>query len=267
MGGAPEPGWHRPGRHSGTVVPVPTALSLVVAVYDVEAWVADCLLSVAEQAPEGTEVIVVDDGSTDLSGVICDEIARGRVNWRVIHQSNKGLGAVRNAGLDQATGDYVGFIDGDDMLLPAYGQLLAVARSRDLDVATGAVQRTDGRRSWVSGLHLRALGSLGDVATMTQSPLMIYDTTAWNKVYRRSFLEKHGLRFPEGVLYEDLPFTIPALYYAGEVACVHDPVYAWRTRQQGLSITQRRNEIRNLADRFTAIWQVDAFLEAQGQKK
>ena len=253
------------GTASGTVFLVSRALSIVVAVHDVEAWVADCLLSVAEHAPEDAEVIVVDDGSTDSSGVICDEVADGRVGWRVIHQSNAGLGAVRNLGMDLATGEYVGFIDGDDTLLPAYAQMLMAARRGGLDIATGAVQRTDGSRSWVSGLHARALGSLGDAATMTQSPSMVYDTTAWNKVYRRSFLQGHALRFPEGVLYEDLPFTIPALYFAGEVAIVHDPVYAWRTRQQGLSITQRRHEIRNLQDRFAAIWQVDDFLEAQGQ--
>lgn len=253
------------GCESGSVSPVSAALSIVVAVHDVEAWVADCLLSVAECAPEGAEVIIVDDGSTDSSGLICDEIADGRIGWRVIHQSNAGLGAVRNLGLDTANGEYVGFIDGDDTLLPAYGQMLEAAQRRGLDIATGAVQRTDGRRSWVSGLHLKALGSLREVATLTQNPSMIYDTTAWNKVYRRSFLAKHGLRFPEGVLYEDLPFTIPALYYAAGVACIHDPVYAWRTRQQGLSITQRRNEIRNLQDRFAAIWQVNDFLEAEGQ--
>jgi glycosyltransferase involved in cell wall biosynthesis len=244
---------------------VSRALSVVVAVHDVEPWVAECLDSVARCVPDGTEVVVVDDGSTDGSSGICDDMARGRAGWLVVHQVNAGLGAARNVGLDLATGDYVGFVDGDDTLLPAYARMLEAARRGDMDMATGAVLRTDGTRSWVSGLHRMALRPLGDVATMTRNPSMIYDTTAWNKIYRRSFLKNHGLRFPEGVLYEDLPFTIPALYFAAEVACVHDPVYAWRTRQHGLSITQRRNEIRNLQDRFAAIWAVNEFLEAEGQ--
>jgi CDP-glycerol glycerophosphotransferase len=215
----------------------------------------------AANVPSDTEVIIVDDGSTDEGGLICDTFALGREGWQVIHQVNAGLGAARNVGFDAASGEFVGFVDGDDTILPAYAVLLARAVSTGLDVATGAVLRTDGRRSWPSGLHARALDPVGDVASMERDHSLIFDTTAWNKVYRRAFLLKHGLRFPEGVLYEDLPLTIPALYLAGEVACVHEPVYVWRTRQHGLSITQRRHEIQNLRDRFAAVSQVDAFLE------
>jgi CDP-glycerol glycerophosphotransferase len=98
------------------------------------------------------------------------------------------------------------------------------------------------------------------VASLREDLSLIYDTTAWNKVYRRSFLQQHALRFPEGVLYEDLPVTVRALYFAGSVPCVHEPVYSWRTREEGGSITQRRNELANLVDRFAAVRDVDGFL-------
>ena len=237
------------------------ALSVIVAVHDVEPWIGECLRSVAEQVPEGSEVILVDDGSTDASGRICDEVAQGRPGWRVVHQPNAGLGAARNTGLRQATAELVAFVDGDDVLLPGYRALVAAAQSSGYAVATGPVLRTDGRRSWVSTLHAQALDPLGDVADITRDHALVYDTTAWNKVYRRDFLREHGLEFPEGVLYEDLPLTIPAFCLAGAVAVVHEPVYAWRARTAGLSITQRRYELENLRDRFAAVAAVDRFLE------
>jgi len=239
-------------------------LSVVVAVHDVERWIEACLDSVAACVPDGTQVVLVDDGSTDRSGELCDAAAAGRESWVVVHQANAGLGAARNVGLDVATGRYVGFVDGDDLLLPAYAGLLSRALAADADVATGAVLRTDGARTWPSGLHGRALAVVGDTARLVDDPSLVYDTTAWNKLYRLDFLRDHGLRFPEGVLYEDLPVTVRALHLAGVVPVEHEPVYVWRARQGERSITQRRNEIRNLVDRFAAVRDVDRFLEEAG---
>jgi CDP-glycerol glycerophosphotransferase len=239
-------------------------LSVVVAVHDVQRWVGECLESVAACVPPGTQVVVVDDGSTDRSGELCDAAAAGREGWTVVHQANAGLGAARNVGMDLATGRYVGFVDGDDLLLPAYAALLRRAIETDSDVATGAVLRTDGSKSWPSGLHARALDGLGETARLVDDPSLVYDTTAWNKVYRLDFLRRHALRFPEGVLYEDLPVTVRALHLANQVPVEHEPVYLWRARQGERSITQRRNEIRNLVDRFAAVRDVDRYLAESG---
>jgi CDP-glycerol glycerophosphotransferase len=232
-------------------------------VYDVEPYLQECLDSVARCVPDGTEVVLVDDGSHDRSGEICDAAAHGRPTWRVVHQANAGLGAARNTGLDLATGEFVGFVDSDDILLPAYASLLQRAVEDGTDVATGAVLRTDGRVDRPSGLHDQALQGVGDIGVLVDDPSLLYDTTAWNKVYRRSFLQAHGLRFPEGVLYEDLPVTVPALHLAGRVSVVHEPVYRWRAREGDASITQRRHELTNLTDRFAAVSAVDRFLEQQ----
>ncbi|KRE57110.1 glycosyltransferase [Phycicoccus sp. Soil748] len=247
-----------PVSHEGTVL-----LTVVVAVYDVEPYLRECLDSVARCVPEGTEVVLVDDGSHDRSGEICDAAAQGRPTWRVVHQPNAGLGAARNTGLDLATGEFVGFVDSDDILLPAYATLVRRAAEDGTDIATGAVLRTDGRTDRPSGLHDQALQGVGAVGVLVEDPSLLYDTTAWNKVYRRSFLREHGLRFPEGVLYEDLPLTVPALHLAGRVSVVHEPVYRWRAREGDASITQRRHELTNLTDRFAAVSAVDRFLEQQ----
>jgi CDP-glycerol glycerophosphotransferase len=239
-------------------------LSVVVAVHDVARWLPACLDSVAASVPEGSEVILVDDGSSDSSGAICDDAVARHDGWRVVHQANAGLGAARNVGIDAARGRYLGFVDGDDLLLPTYASLTGLAVASGANVATGAVMRTDGVRTWPSGLHTRALQGLRSRATLAGDTSLVYDTTAWNKVYRLDFLREQGLRFPEGVLYEDLPLTVRALHLAGEVAVLHEPVYVWRARQGERSITQRRNEIRNLTERFKAVLDVDTFLEHSG---
>ncbi len=240
---------------------MPATLSVVVAVHDVAPWVQECLSSVAACVPPGTQVVVVDDGSTDGSGEVVERAVARHPGWKAVHQENRGLGAARNVGLDASDGEYVGFVDGDDVLLPGYSRLVEGARRDGLAMATGAVSRTDGQRSWPSALHRRAHAGLGERADIRRNHGLIFDTTAWNKVYRRSLLAEHGLRFPEGMLYEDLPVTIPAFCQAGEVGVVHEPVYAWRSRTQGLSITQRRYETQNLRDRFAAVRAVDAYLD------
>ena len=101
--------------------------------------------------------------------------------------------------------------------------------------------------------------------THIRRPSLIYDSTAWNKIYRRSFLTEHGLRFPEGVYYEDIPLTLPAHFLASSVDVLADPVYLWRERQTAeQSITQRRAETKNLVDRMAAVTSVDDFLARQG---
>jgi len=87
--------------------------------------------------------------------------------------------------IDLATGEYVGFVDGDDVLLPAYADLVRRAVVDGVHVATGAVNRTDGERDWPSSLHARALQDVGDHVVLVDDPSLIFDTTAWNKVYRR----------------------------------------------------------------------------------
>ena len=252
-------------KHSSDLSPdqVPD-LSVVVIAHDVEQWLGECLESVASCTPTGTEVIVVDDGSGDRSGEIADDVARRHPRWRVLHRTRSGPGAARNAGIEAATGRYLGFVDGDDVVLPAYGELLERAVGHGHDVVVGRVLRTDGTRQWPSALHQMALAHLGDTAELGRDPSLVFDSTCWNKVYRRDLLTEHAIRFGEGVLYEDLEFAIEALFFAGEIGVVSRPVYAWRARTQGLSITQRRYEISNLRDRFAAVSAVDAFLHRHG---
>ncbi len=136
------------------------------------------------------------------------------------------------------------------------------------DIVSGGVLRFDGARTWASGLHAKAILETRIGTHIRATPSLVYDTTAWNKVFRRSFLLEHDLRFPEGVYYEDIPLTVPAHFLASSVDVITQPVYLWRERQTlGQSITQRRAETRNLVDRMAAVASVDRFLAKAGDSE
>ena len=100
------------------------AVSVILPVYNVAPWLPPCLESIAAQTFRDYQLILVDDGSTDESGALCDEWAARDPQCLVIHQKNKGLSGARNAGLEKAVGEYIAFVDTDDLILPRYLELL-----------------------------------------------------------------------------------------------------------------------------------------------
>ncbi|GAB3434194.1 hypothetical protein GCM10027517_02000 [Phycicoccus ginsengisoli] len=242
-------------------------LSVIVPIYNVRDYLRACLESLADQTFTDLEVVLVDDGSTDGSGQLADAMAAGRQGWRVLHVENGGLGRARNIGFDASTGDYVAFVDSDDLVpRDAYELMVHAVLESGSDLVSGGVLRFDGASTFPSPLHSRAISRTLMRTHITATPELVYDTTAWNKVYRRDFLLEHGLRAPEGVLYEDIPVTLPAHFLASSVDVLADPVYLWRERQTAeQSITQRRTEMRNLVDRMNAVTSVDDFLQSRNE--
>ena len=189
-------------------------LSIIIPIYNVEDTLRRCLESVLTQTDERMEVVLIDDGSTDFSGQIAEEMTTNRENCRLIHQENKGLSAARNAGIAVATGDYLTFVDSDDFVAEGtYDALLAVVATHpDYDIleypallhyGSKTKQRllsfTDTtigsiRDYWLSGAHLH--------------------TYAWNKLYRRELFT--DVRFPEGKVFEDV-YTYPFLLQRAKV--------------------------------------------------
>jgi len=225
-------------------------LSVVVPAYQVAGWLEESLRSVLDQSLRDLEVVVVDDGSTDGTGELADRIAATDDRVRVVHQPNGGLGAARNAGTAVATGQLLTFADSDDLVLPgAYELLVGSLRASGSDLAIGAVERLRGTETFVTPLmrvnHEHPLTGV----RIDAAPLLLADVFAWNKVYRRSFWDSHGLRFPEGVSYEDQPVLTEALVHARFDSLV-TPVYRWRVRDDGTSISQQRGDLTDLADRL-----------------
>ncbi|MCX4396287.1 CDP-glycerol glycerophosphotransferase family protein [Streptomyces sp. NBC_01767] len=239
-------------------------LSVVVPVHNVEDHLEDCLRSVAGQSVGDIEVVLVDDGSTDGSTAIAKSFAAHDRRFRYVRRPNGGPGAARNTGVRHTTPDvpYLAFVDSDDVVVhDGYARMLASLESTGSDLATGNVwQLTEqGRQQarqyhWLTGSRART--------HIGRDPRLLADRVAWNKVFRRSFWDRHAFAFPEGRLSEDIPVTIPAHYLAGSVDVLHEHVHYWRVREG--SIARRRTDVKGVRDRIAACEQVSAFLAGRG---
>lgn len=205
-------------------------LTLIVPAYKVQGYVRDCLESILQQDYADFEVIGVDDCSPDSSGAIMDEFAARDSRVRVLHlPENTGLGRARNAGMAEATGDYLLFLDSDDTL--ARGSLAAVAErleaTGDPDILIYDYARTywDGQAKSSSRKGLLDQTGPASFPLSERPQLLDLLQVAWNKAYRRDFVQQHRLDFPSG-FYEDAPWTFCSLIAAERIAvldriCVH----------------------------------------------
>lgn len=222
-------------------------VGVVVPAYGVEEWLDECVRSLLAQTHRRWEAVIVDDGSLDRTGEIADEWARRDSRITVVHSANGGLGAARNLGAAHVRGDYLAFLDSDDVLPPtAYADLVAALEGSGSDFATGSIVRwEDGALTeppWMRRLHRPLRG-----ARVEQRPEVLGDVFAWNKLWRRSWWDAAGLSWPEGVRYEDQPTTTRA-FLGGSFDVLDEVVYHWRIRSG--SITQTRASLQDLADRW-----------------
>ncbi|GAA4939232.1 CDP-glycerol glycerophosphotransferase [Nonomuraea thailandensis] len=237
-------------------------LSVIVPIYNVEPYLAECLKSLAAQTLEDLEVVLVDDGSVDGSRRIAEDFVARDDRFVLIGQRNLGPGPARNQGIRQARGSYLAFADGDDVVPPeAYELLVGRLSETGSDLACGAVRRLLDGELEESILHEKVFRRPQLCTHITDKQVLVRDRTVWNKVYRRDFWERAGLAFPSGI-YEDVPVAMQAHVLATSVDMVGEVVYHWRKREEGeTSITQRRSELPNLGERLAAIRSVRAFLD------
>lgn len=196
-------------------------ISVIIPIYNVEAYLRRCVDSVLRQTYGELEIILVDDGSPDGCGAICDEYAEKDRRVKVIHQENRGLSGARNAGLKLASGEFVAFLDSDDYIDPdMYEKLRKVLLEQDADIAECGYR-------WVKKdvTYDRENTGKVDVYTNLQALEKLYfgdqmfgglSIVAWNKLYRRELVRAIG--FVEGLNHEDVVFTPQALYAARRVA-------------------------------------------------
>lgn len=238
-------------------------VSVVIPIFNVRDYLAECLDSVVAQTIDSLQVILVDNGSTDGSREIADDYAARYDNFESHHTSIKGLGHARNHGVKFADGEYICFLDSDDTVPTyAYKKMYQLAEMYDCDLVVGDVVRFNSVREYPSGLHRRAFSGLPKLAHISRNPSLFNDTTSWNKLFKRSFYFDNDLFWAEGMLYEDIPVTVPAHVLARRVGYLNQVVYRWRSRDGGdASITQRKKELENFADRLKAINLVDAFFD------
>lgn len=228
-------------------------LSVVVPFYGVEDYIRACLESLASGVLKDVEFILVDDGSPDASAQIAAQFAEHDPRFRVITQTNAGLGPARNTGAAAARGRYLTFVDSDDVVTPrGFWTMVDTLERTGSDFAAGNAWRfTDERGAYQSWTHERPFARTQLRTSLAERPDLIGDRMAWNKVYRRSFWQDGGFQFP-AIRYEDYPVTLRAYLRAESVDVVSDHIYLWRDRESGTSITQQRASLDNARDRHAS---------------
>lgn len=236
-------------------------VSIIIPVFNVAPYLREALDSVVNQTYRNIEIIIVDDGSTDRSGSICDEYAVKDKRIIVIHQQNQGLSAARNVGLNCMSGEYVSFLDPDDAFHPVFiRKMLDVMNCEDPDIAvcryslykTVGRMRPDVKKTTYpfvkQGMYNRAeaLGALADGRI---------NVAVWNKLYKRHLW--NDIRFPGGHNYEDLNTTYRIFDKCGRIYVLRDSLYL--NRERAGSIT-RTDSFENILDRDLAFEHLESYM-------
>ncbi|CEG29090.1 bifunctional glycosyltransferase/CDP-glycerol:glycerophosphate glycerophosphotransferase [Bacillus sp. B-jedd] len=241
-------------------------LSVVVIAYNNELYIEEALESLEEQTLSNMEVVVVNDASTDRTGEIIDRFIEGKQQFKAIHLSKNsgGCSTPRNTGIANSTGKYLMFLDGDDWYtVNACEKMVAAAERTNSDFVAGQVIRTNNYEIWY---HKQIYSQERTHINVREFNVLLFDSLSVNKIYKRSFLDQHGLRFPEGIHYEDIVFTGKAYFLAKSVSIIPEPVYYWRVVEDAAvkSITNRRFDFDNFKNRITAHRMFDKFLKENG---
>ena len=218
-------------------------VSVIVPVYNVGGYLRNCIDSIVAQTLKDIEIILVDDGSTDESGKICDEYAAQDKRIRVIHKTNGGLSSARNSGIDAATAPFLMFIDSDDWVEQGFCEkpyLAAKNYNADLVLFTFCIIHGDGTAVQ------KETGMRGGL--LNEAEAIHYNVTfahaAWLGLYHRRLFD--NVRYPEGKLYEEAATTHKLIHTAQKIWLLNTPLYNYRVGRPG-SITTA-NESRNHPD-------------------
>lgn len=228
-------------------------ISIIVPVYNIEKYIEECVLSICNQTYKNLEIILVDDGSTDRSGILCDALSQNDLRIKVLHKEHRGNAVARRDGVNKAQGKYIGFVDGDDWIeQDMYENLYRFAIKYNAEMVTSA-----GYREYLQGV--------GSILLVDNLPEGIYDMSdssnlllhnifpigfnmeyasngaIWNKLYKKDIIFDVMNRFDDNfTLYEDNVINIAAILKASKVYIQHKPFYHHREREN--SITYRFDE-------------------------
>ena len=212
-------------------------VSVIVPVYNVEKYLSDCIESITNQTYRQLEIILVDDGSTDASGDICDEYGKKDERIQVIHKENGGLSDARNTGLDRCTGEYIAFVDSDDIVSVRFIEYLHKTISMD---SYDIVSLIKSARFWDDGVQKPLFDETESYKTEVLNPTqalrkMYYQTIPTgipHRLYKRKIFD--SIRFPVGYLYEDLATSYKLFMNAKRIAAISSVLYGYRLRVQGI---------------------------------
>ena len=236
-------------------------ISVIIPVYNVQEFLGEAIQSVLHQSYTELEIILVDDGSTDNSGKICDDYATSNPQIRVIHTKNGGVSAARNKALDIVRGDYIYFLDSDDYLEPdaletLYNNLVAC----DADMSVGSLRDVDEQGNEI---YIDTLGLPKDIMVMDEKSFWSFSLTnksgvmVTNKLFKQSIWK--NLRFLEGKIHEDDGALVSIMRQCSTIVCTNKISMNYRVRTG--SIMQTTFSEKNLAKIAFLSERVNYFLE------
>ena len=204
-------------------------VSIIIPIYNVEKYLKCCLDSILVQTFQDWEAILVDDGSKDSSGIICDEYAAKDARVRVIHKENGGLSSARNAGLAIASGDWIMHLDGDDWIeQDMLERLIQKGEDTGADIVMGDFLFAYSDRDI---LYILPDWDNNKTASLNRYITSVW-TCVWGGIHKRSLYEEYQMICPQGVTYcEDFHLMARLCYYAKKVVNIHQPFYHYRQQE------------------------------------
>lgn len=210
-------------------------LSIIIPIYNVAEYLDNTVRSVLAQTFQDFELILVDDGSTDGSGDICDRFAQADSRIRVIHQKNAGVSAARNTGLDAAQGEFIGWVDSDDLIEPdMYAHLLALAEKYDAQIVQCEHDRLDSLNGSPRTGAVTVLDGPAFVRRIftKQGGRYTNQVALWSKIYKKELFD--GIRFPVGQTFEDDQQVYKVCLKAQTIVDIPDVLYHYIRRENSI---------------------------------
>lgn len=215
-------------------------VSIIIPIYNVEKYLRECIDSVLKQTYNNLQIILVDDGSPDNCGSICDEYAEKDDRITVIHKENGGLSSARNEGIKIARGQYIGFVDSDDFIDEnMYSNLMHNININNADIAICGRVYVYGDKNVIRCKKNIYLKMNSEEAINKMNTFGYYDVASWDKIYKRELFE--GIEFPIGKLSEDWFTTYKLLDKAETIIYDSTPMYYYRQREKSITHSRKVN--------------------------
>lgn len=247
-------------------------VSVIVPVYNVEQYLEQCINSILGQTYKNLEIILVDDGSTDKSGIMCEQYALADNRVVVIHKENGGLSDARNVGMAIAKGDYIGFVDSDDYIhCDMYKVLTDLLEQNNADIAIAnwcGFNDKEGEK-----IYEERTGNILTFEDLETLEFLIYgkneykiSLSVWDRLYRREIIEE--FRFPKGMCYEDVVWSTKVFYKAQKSVYIDRNLYYYRRRDSGIVGSDNNGGVseRVITDQISQTKAQIAFLKQIGQQ-
>ncbi len=233
-------------------------ISIIVPVYKVEEFLDECVQSILHQTYRNFELVLVDDGSPDCCGKMCDAYQKKDSRIKVIHKENGGLSDARNAGLKSVNGEYITFIDSDDMVAEKYLECMYMAsKMYGADIVQG--EFTDNRDKIGTNTKKTTVVYTREEALEQLLKMKVVEVTAWGKLYRRECFT--DVEYPKGRINEDNLTTYKNIWKSNKIVCIPDYIYFYRENMSSImrsSFSARRFEILSFSEEIKKFLADDA---------